>query len=120
MSFVGTRPEAVKYVKKYKPEYMASILLSDYGKIFQNIGPFSTKGEIVSSVSKLASTVTPILSSFDTLKSNQSMKYLWTVWSVWLIASLCGNKNLPCGQTEFQESARQDLSLFQGKFSPGI
>lgn len=23
MSFVGTRPEAVKYVKKYKPEYMA-------------------------------------------------------------------------------------------------
>ena len=23
MSFVGTRPEAVKYVKEYKPEYMA-------------------------------------------------------------------------------------------------
>lgn len=23
MSFVGTRPEAVKYVNKYKPEYMA-------------------------------------------------------------------------------------------------
>ena len=27
MSFVGTRPEAVKYVKKYKPEYMAIILI---------------------------------------------------------------------------------------------
>lgn len=27
MSFVGTRPEAVKYVKKYKPEYMATLLL---------------------------------------------------------------------------------------------
>lgn len=27
MSFVGTRPEAVKYVKKYKPEYMAIVLL---------------------------------------------------------------------------------------------
>ena len=25
MSFVGTRPEAVKYVKKYKPEYMAKL-----------------------------------------------------------------------------------------------
>ena len=25
MSFVGTRPEVVKYVKKYKPEYFASI-----------------------------------------------------------------------------------------------
>ena len=25
MSFVGTRPEAVKYVEKYKPEYMASL-----------------------------------------------------------------------------------------------
>lgn len=24
MSFVGTRPETVKYVKEYKPEYMAS------------------------------------------------------------------------------------------------
>ena len=24
MSFVGTRPEAVKYVNKYKPEYMAN------------------------------------------------------------------------------------------------
>ena len=24
MSFVGTRPEAVKYVEKYKPEYMAT------------------------------------------------------------------------------------------------
>lgn len=24
MSFVGTRPEAVKYVKKYKAEYMAT------------------------------------------------------------------------------------------------
>lgn len=23
MSFVGTRPEAVKYVKEYKPEYIA-------------------------------------------------------------------------------------------------
>lgn len=23
MSFVGTRPEVVKYVKKYKPEYLA-------------------------------------------------------------------------------------------------
>lgn len=23
MSFVGTRPEVVKYVKKYKPEYFA-------------------------------------------------------------------------------------------------
>ncbi len=27
MSFVGTRPEAVKYVNKYKPEYMATLLL---------------------------------------------------------------------------------------------
>lgn len=27
MSFVGTRPEAVKYVEKYKPEYMATFLL---------------------------------------------------------------------------------------------
>ena len=25
MSFVGTRPEAVKYVNKYKPEYMARL-----------------------------------------------------------------------------------------------
>lgn len=54
----------------------SSILFSDYGKIFQNIGPFSTKGEIVSSFSKLASTVTPTLSSFNTLKSNQSMSQL--------------------------------------------
>lgn len=28
MSFVGTRPEAVKYVEKYKPEYYATLLLS--------------------------------------------------------------------------------------------
>lgn len=27
MSFVGTRPEAVKYVKQYKPEYFATLLL---------------------------------------------------------------------------------------------
>lgn len=27
MSFVGTRPEAVEYVEKYKPEYMATLLL---------------------------------------------------------------------------------------------
>ena len=27
MSFVGTRPEAVKYVKKYKSEYMATLLM---------------------------------------------------------------------------------------------
>lgn len=27
MSFVGTRPEAVKYVEMYKPEYMATLLL---------------------------------------------------------------------------------------------
>lgn len=27
MSFVGTRPEAVEYVKKYNPEYMATLLL---------------------------------------------------------------------------------------------
>lgn len=27
MSFVGTRPEAVKYVEKYCPEYMATLLL---------------------------------------------------------------------------------------------
>ena len=27
MSFVGTRPEAVKYVKQYKPEYMAKTFL---------------------------------------------------------------------------------------------
>ena len=26
MSFVGTRPEAVRYVEKYKPEYYASHL----------------------------------------------------------------------------------------------
>ena len=28
MSFVGTRPEVVKYVKKYKPEYFATLLFS--------------------------------------------------------------------------------------------
>ena len=28
MSFVGTRPEAVKYVERYKPEYFATLLLS--------------------------------------------------------------------------------------------
>lgn len=28
MSFVGTRPEAVKYVEQYKPEYMATLLLT--------------------------------------------------------------------------------------------
>ena len=28
MSFVGTRPEAVKYVDKYKPEFMATLLMS--------------------------------------------------------------------------------------------
>lgn len=27
MSFVGTRPEAVKYVKRYKPEYYATLLM---------------------------------------------------------------------------------------------
>ena len=27
MSFVGTRPESVKYVEQYKPEYMATLLL---------------------------------------------------------------------------------------------
>lgn len=27
MSFVGARPEALKYVEKYKPEYMATLLL---------------------------------------------------------------------------------------------
>ena len=27
MSFVGTRPEAVKYVERYKPEHMATLLL---------------------------------------------------------------------------------------------
>lgn len=27
MSFVGTRPEAVKYVERYKPEYMATLLM---------------------------------------------------------------------------------------------
>lgn len=27
MSFVGTRPEAVKYVEMYKPEYMATLLM---------------------------------------------------------------------------------------------
>ena len=27
MSFVGTRPEALKYVEKYKPEYMATLLM---------------------------------------------------------------------------------------------
>ena len=27
MSFVGTRPEVVKYVEKYKPEYYATLLL---------------------------------------------------------------------------------------------
>lgn len=27
MSFVGTRPEVVKYVKQYKPEFMATLLL---------------------------------------------------------------------------------------------
>lgn len=27
MSFVGTRPEAVKYVEQYKPEYMATLLV---------------------------------------------------------------------------------------------
>ena len=27
MSFVGTRPEVVKYVKRYRPEYLATLLL---------------------------------------------------------------------------------------------
>ena len=27
MSFVGTRPEAVKYVEQYKPEYNATLLM---------------------------------------------------------------------------------------------
>ena len=27
MSFVGTRPEVVKYVRRYKPEYLATLLL---------------------------------------------------------------------------------------------
>ncbi len=27
MSFVGTRPEVPKYVKQYRPEYMATLLL---------------------------------------------------------------------------------------------
>ncbi len=27
MSFVGTRPEAVKYVEKYQPEYYATLLM---------------------------------------------------------------------------------------------
>ena len=27
MSFVGTRPEAIKYIEKYKPEYFATLLL---------------------------------------------------------------------------------------------
>ena len=27
MSFVGTRPEAVKYTKRYKPEYYATLLM---------------------------------------------------------------------------------------------
>ena len=27
MSFVGTRPEAVRYVRRYKPEYMATLLM---------------------------------------------------------------------------------------------
>jgi lipopolysaccharide/colanic/teichoic acid biosynthesis glycosyltransferase len=27
MSFVGTRPEAVKYVERYKPEYYATLLM---------------------------------------------------------------------------------------------
>ena len=27
MSIVGVRPEAVKYVKRYRPEYMATLLL---------------------------------------------------------------------------------------------
>ncbi len=26
MSFVGTRPEAVKYIERYKPEYFATLL----------------------------------------------------------------------------------------------
>lgn len=30
MSFVGTRPEVVKYVKKYKPEYFATLLLAKF------------------------------------------------------------------------------------------
>ena len=29
MSFVGTRPEAVKYVERYEPEYMATLLTPD-------------------------------------------------------------------------------------------
>lgn len=27
MSFVGTRPEAIKYVEMYEPEYMASLAI---------------------------------------------------------------------------------------------
>ena len=48
MSFVGTRPEAVKYVEKYKPEYYATFLLpagitseasiryKDYAELLEN------------------------------------------------------------------------------------
>lgn len=38
MSFVGTRPEAVKYVEKYKPEYLANEPLgfNDYNKLQMN------------------------------------------------------------------------------------
>ena len=35
MSFVGTRPEAVKYVEKYKPEYMAIIRIENALKILK-------------------------------------------------------------------------------------
>ena len=61
MSFVGTRPEAVKYVEKYKPEYMATLLLpADVDKVYieevlpgkmkynlESIKRFSFVGEIV-------------------------------------------------------------------------
>ena len=33
MSFVGTRPEAVRYVEKYKPEFMATLLLTSEASI---------------------------------------------------------------------------------------
>ena len=42
MSFVGTRPEAVRYVEKYKPEYYASTFCMDSSTQFKVFDAFTS------------------------------------------------------------------------------
>ena len=63
MSFVGTRPEAVKYVEKYKPEYFAmfdvlrktefeQILLKHFHKL-PRVNDFQYYGECLNWLQKI-------------------------------------------------------------------